>query len=407
MKIGILTFHSQLNYGGVLQALALQFALMRILASNRESAVRIVDRWIDPSNCTLERGFDRSSILDWMVLALKIIMGLGFVRYLRRIRRTKLFIRQNLKLTQFHFCEWKEFCRDFAQEGGFLPDLLVVGSDQVWNPNWSYTRFYLCEGTDIPRISYAASMGVKTLTCEQKEHFKVALCGFRAVSCREIETCRLLQALGVNACHVVDPTLLVNKHEWLEMLRLPSASGNDERRLVCYFLRENVEPAFPVLQKFAKEHNAVVEVFPNDAGYPGILPFPKDLNSAKKWILGLVNRIALRRVKLRLDAGPLEYVSSHATATWIVTDSFHSLMFASIFGRNCRVLAPHDLERRGMFSRIEEFASHYVGNGCLVQADLSSALSSFSRGETACVDAGWLEKRRQESLSWLRSAINA
>lgn len=46
-------------------------------------------------------------------------------------------------------------------------DLLVSGSDQIWNPNW-YHRFYYAdyEGVVTHRISYAPSMGVKKILDE-------------------------------------------------------------------------------------------------------------------------------------------------------------------------------------------------------------------------------------------------
>lgn len=43
-------------------------------------------------------------------------------------------------------------------------DLLICGSDQIWNPNW-YDRFYYADYNEIcaVRISYACSMGVNTI----------------------------------------------------------------------------------------------------------------------------------------------------------------------------------------------------------------------------------------------------
>ena len=48
MKIAILTFHSQLNYGGVLQCWALQEAITKL-----GHDVKVLDRWLDPKNETL------------------------------------------------------------------------------------------------------------------------------------------------------------------------------------------------------------------------------------------------------------------------------------------------------------------------------------------------------------------
>ena len=52
MKLGILTFHSQLNYGGVLRCWALKMAL-----EGMGHEVVVVDRWLDAKNGMLRREF--------------------------------------------------------------------------------------------------------------------------------------------------------------------------------------------------------------------------------------------------------------------------------------------------------------------------------------------------------------
>ena len=99
MKIGILTFHSQLNYGGVLQCWALQTALEKM-----GHEVVIIDRWLTPDNWHLERGYDRKQKKWWLRFWLRSLLGLGDMRFWLRVRRTKRFIHEKLHLTSFHFC---------------------------------------------------------------------------------------------------------------------------------------------------------------------------------------------------------------------------------------------------------------------------------------------------------------
>ena len=252
MKIGILTFHSQLNYGGVLQCWALQEALTRLLnekckMENGKCEVVVVDHWLDETNSRLEQGYDRMGWMSWVKFWMRAMLGLGGDQHWLRTKRTKKFVRGKLNLTPYHFNSWEEISgsKKLEWEKGGL-DLLVVGSDQVWNPNWAHTRFYLCEDAgDVARISYAASIGVKSLSrgdreigredfChkEHKEHkekaewpswkgedvvegYRKALSGFKAISCREEEACEIVRGLGFEATHVVDPTLLLTKEEWL------------------------------------------------------------------------------------------------------------------------------------------------------------------------------------------------
>lgn len=134
MKIGILTFHSQLNYGGVLQCWALVQAL-----KGMGHEVVVVDRWITPDNGLLEHGYNHG----WkplIKLLLRTVTLCGDFAVWLRVRRTKRFVK-SLGLTNYHFHDWKDAPNDLGI------DCLVVGSDQVWHGgDWGDPRPYLLEG---------------------------------------------------------------------------------------------------------------------------------------------------------------------------------------------------------------------------------------------------------------------
>ena len=92
MKIGILTFHSQLNYGGVLQCWALQTALEKM-----GHEVVVIDRWLSDDNYMLERGYDKFGVKEWMKFAVRAPLWLGDMSQWLRVWRTKKFLRQNIK----------------------------------------------------------------------------------------------------------------------------------------------------------------------------------------------------------------------------------------------------------------------------------------------------------------------
>ena len=102
MKLGILTFHSQLNYGGVLQCWALKTAL-----EGMGHEVVVVDRWLDEKNATLRREFAWLRWKGWVKLGIRGLLGCGdFGRLLRTIRTIR-FVR-GLPLTSEHFYNWSE-----------------------------------------------------------------------------------------------------------------------------------------------------------------------------------------------------------------------------------------------------------------------------------------------------------
>ena len=398
MKIGILTFHSQLNYGGVLQCWALQIAL-----ENLGHEVVVIDRWLDENNSLLERDYRNWGQRKWVTFWIRSLLGLGDMRPWFRVRRTKKFLRQYIMRTPYHFVEWKDAPRDLGV------DAIIVGSDQVWHcGDYGDPRVYLLEDApEIPAIAYAASFGMTAIPqfisdsrkdIEAKPFYERGLFRLKAVSCRELEGVRLCEEFGIHAEHVVDPTLLLQGEDWKPLVGSTCGEGVKKQSLVCYFLSEKVEEAIPVLESFAKKTKCTVKVLVHHR-HAGLLPLPSSCTKLKVWAKGIWKRL-FGRVSICVSAGPKEFVKAISDATWVVSDSFHALMFATVFKKNVRILRPKTEFRRKMFARIEEFAAH--ANGPLVAESLTEALTSIRRGETVVVDEQWLEKRRALSLEFLR-----
>lgn len=388
MKIGILTFHSQLNYGGVLQCWALKTAL-----EGMGHEVVVVDRWLSSTNHLLWRELTGLGVESSLSLLAHVLAGCGHGGKIVRILRTNRFLRK-LNLTGYHFVEWREAPKDLGV------DLLVVGSDQVWNPKWEHARAYLLEDVvDVPRISYAASFGVPALPVEAAERYRAAFKRFSAISCREKSGVEICHELGMSASHVVDPTLLLDSAVWQRFAgqSIKRISRPKDRTLVCYFLSEHVFPLLPLFEDFARRMNCRVEILTNDGCY---YPFPTSLSGVKR------NWLPIRRVEIANAAGPEEFVCAFSRATWTLTDSFHAVMFSSIFNCNARFLRPANAMRKVMFSRIEEFAEKCIEGPFLVN-DVAQALTSFERGEKIAYDDKQIAMMREVSLEWLKEAINA
>ncbi len=389
MKIGILTFHSQLNYGGILQCWALQTALEKL-----GHEVVVIDRWLHPDNRYLERGFNKWRVDFWARFLLRAIMGLGDWAKLQRVRKTKRFIKTYLNLTPYHFVEWKDAPKDLGI------DMLVVGSDQVWHcGDWGDPRAYLLAGAPkMPAIAYAASFGMPSLPewlngdkqIPSLPMYKEGLKRFRAISCREAEGVTICKTLGIDATHVVDPTLLA----WLDGDK--TAKKNE---IVCYFMSESVDDNIDELAEFANKNCCAVRILMKD---PPMLPIPKNVSmlvqnrKRNKKIVG-------SNVQIMASASPAEFFDAFKTAKYVISDSFHALMFSICFGCNVRILRPRSEFRKAMFARIEEFANH--ANGTLLVDSVQDALDSFKSGRMVEFDRSWLTTIRHDSLSWLQSAI--
>lgn len=387
MKIGILTFHSQLNYGGVLQCWALQTVLEKL-----GHEVVVIDRWHNADNSLLERGYNKFGLKQWANFWIRSFLGLGNINQWLRVRRTKKFLRYNIKRTPCHFVDWKDAPKDLSV------DMLVVGSDQIWHcGDWGDPTAYLLEGAPtIPAIAYAASFGMTELPQGFVELFKRGLWRFKAISCREAEGVEICRRLGFNATHVVDPTLLT----WGANAEV-AAKSTSRRELVCYFLSERIEDHIVALESFARANKCRVRIFVDDAYY---LPFPKNLETTKKYAQGRLNRL-YPHVKIADSSGPQDFLDAFKRAKWVVSDSFHALMFSICNGCDVRMIKPTSPFRQKMFARIEEFSIH--ARGSLIVNSVSAALASFSSGERVSFDNDWLVTRCDASQSWLQSAINS
>lgn len=398
MKIGILTFHSQLNYGGVLQCWALQSALEKM-----GHDVVVIDRWHNADNSLLERGFNKFGIKQWIKFAIRASLGLGDMSQWLRVRRTKRFLKQYINRTPYHFVDWGKAPKDLGV------DMLVVGSDQVWHcGDWGDPRPYLLEGApSIPAISYAASFGMADLPKYLSERdgdslaepvYRAGLKKFKAISCRESEGVSLCRNLGFKAEHVLDPTLLVNTADWERLIG--TEEKHSKNRVVCYLLGADYKNMLQRLVHFSRENDCEVDIFVDQWVFD-VLPMPTSASKFKQWSTGL-SRKMFGNVRVRDSAGPIEFVRSIASADLVISDSFHALMFSIVFGRNVRILAPKSEHRKKMFARIEEFASKMTGQ--IVVDSLETALKSFADA-AATIDSSWLESRRIESFDFLRKNI--
>ena len=239
MKVGILTLPLHTNYGGILQAYALQAVLGRM-------------------------GHD-AYVIDLERKPLRLPVWRMPVKYARRILRNltgtpyPIFYEQKqnreLPIVRQHtdkFIERHIRRKTFAGYGSITPgdfDAIVVGSDQVWRPQYfddirtAYLDF--AEGWPIRRMAYAASFGTDAweYTRSKERECGRLLRMFDAVSVREasgVGLCR--RHFGVEAEHVLDPTMLLKKEDYVKLFaggETPKSSGT----MLNYILDETPEKA--------------------------------------------------------------------------------------------------------------------------------------------------------------------
>lgn len=308
MKIGILTHPPCRNYGGILQAYALQVYLERmgheVWVLNRPRKVRL-PLWRQGA------GILKRAVLKY-VFGKHVALTLGGNRcqtdYL--CKHTRHFVDRYIHLTLPAYSS-----EDLAKQVKELGiDVLVVGSDQVWRPRYvaSISDFFLGflpEKSPMKRIAYAASFGVDVweFTKEQTQECRILIKRFDAISVREdsgIELCK--QFLGAEAVLLPDPTLLLMPEDYLSLLK--AEKENREPQLFAYFLDPSPDKQKMVDRIAEHQHLKVssVRIRMEDIS----LPLPERIiPSVEEWLCGFRD------------------------ARFVVTDSFHGCVFSILFNK--------------------------------------------------------------------------
>ena len=289
MKVGIVTFHHALNYGAVLQAYALQSYL---------SSLGIDSDVIDY----------RSPYIEYFYKPIKANPFKNGKMFLREMlyygvnkkKRAKFdcFLRRYVKLSN------KVESKQELQQINLEYDLFIAGSDQVWNLKWSgLDKTYFLDFADKnKKYSYAASFGFEKIRDGQAETYQKLLEDFQAISVRENTGKEIVQELLDREAEVsVDPTCLIDKTEWEKICTYP-----DERGYVLVYMLDQSEELISFAKKIASERDTKI-IYISDAlkkkhgfDYRGFL-------------------------------SPSEFVGLFASAGYVVTNSFHGLMFSVIF----------------------------------------------------------------------------
>lgn len=310
MRIGILTLPLHTNYGGILQAYALQTVLERM-----GHQVEVLQKKTSRHKTVL------MPLVYCKRLARKILRDRTSEIFIeKRKKREQPIIRQHTDKFIKEYINLREInslhqikCSDY--------DVIIVGSDQIWRKpyfcrmwNSSMKDAFLdfTKDWDIKRISYAASFGIDNIDLEYSSDdiykCQKALNLFDAISVREdsgVEICE--KRLSSKAIHVLDPTMLLDKEDYMDIIKkseVPKSSGD----MMCYIL----DPT-PFKQSIINN-------------------ISKQKNLASFNVFAEVNNRNLP-VQERIQP-PLEcWLRGFMDAKFIVTDSFHACVFSIIFGK--------------------------------------------------------------------------
>ncbi len=147
-------------------------------------------------------------------------------------------------------------------------DYLVVGSDQVWNPEIRLSEretFFLSNAQRNQRICIAPSIGTDSIPPQHENTYRIGLDGFPYLCCREENGAELIRNLTGKECqHIIDPTLALTAEEWREFgKQLPIS----EKYVFMFFLGDIPEVAQKIADEACEEY-ALRKIVPSDTRDP-------------------------------------------------------------------------------------------------------------------------------------------
>lgn len=331
-KIGILTITDYVNYGNRLQNYASQ-ELLKSLGFEVESIVNVPIQEIETGLAFTISRIKNALKLSPITLITKVIE-----KYKVRKNLPKYIAGQKAKEKSF-----REFSEKYMHETNFIVsrnnipvdlgdryDYVVVGSDQIWNPNIRYGSpvDFLTFVPKNKRIALAPSFGVSSIPEKYVTRYAEWISEMTYLSVREQAGANIIKKLtGKDAEVHVDPTLMLTKEQWLSIAQIGKEKPV-EKYLLTYFIGAVSKNRKQFLKELAAKNN-----------------------------LKIVQMASLDDIK-RYDASPGEFIDYINSSSIVCTDSFHAVIFSMQLEKPFVVL---DREGKSaiMSSRIDTLLSKF------------------------------------------------
>ena len=297
------------NYGGIIQAYALQSIITKI------GVQAVTDNYINTQDNIKYKLKKIKRIFHNIILRENRILMYDKEIHKVLTAQTRYFIDAKLYICNTRLNKKQLDIQDIY---GF--DTVVVGSDQVWRKPYSNIPEYLLDftkGMDIKRISYAASFGKDDLSEYGDKLIKKSAAlakKFDAISVREdsgVDICN--EYWGVKAQQHVDPTLLLEKDDYLKLIHEDiNVLKKSDGQIFTYVLDSD------------KNKDEIIDKVSSHLKLKSfdIMP-PKPMT--KKDLRSNPDKFVLPHVT--------QWLKSFKDADFIITDSFHGSVFSIIFNK--------------------------------------------------------------------------
>ena len=290
MKIGILTASRTNNNGTDLQALAMQTLFSAISNGPAE-----IINYVCPKLENSRKAFYPKNIKGLAQMPFRLVRHIQHERFRKKYFQysEEIYTKENLQYNPY--------------------DLVVVGSDQIWNLKITGEdmSFFLPFSMKGLKSSYAASIATGDMTqIEEKHHIHQHLSDFFQVSVREETAVDALGGIGVKARHDLDPLLMLPADHWEQFV----ANRKTKGKFVFVYTVSRTKEALAYAKAYAKQNNAkVISWGPMFKPTTGVHSVP--FGSIEEWL----------------------FYMKHADL--VVTNSYHGLAFCVNFQKKFTLFA--------------------------------------------------------------------
>jgi polysaccharide pyruvyl transferase WcaK-like protein len=360
MKLCTITIHFGVNHGSALQT----YALSKHLTKEGHD-VSVID-YIP------ERYKLWNTIKDKRApLVIKIAYYL--IIYPSRMTKRRIFERfliENVKLT-------KRYNKEELLHNPPEADAYIAGSDQIWNKDYNghgeYSYFLNFAKNGKNRIAYAASFGRNEIDNEEVADISKFISNIKYISVREDSGLNILKQCGIDrGITVLDPTLLLNSEEWME---IASKRNISEKYLLIYVMDHKFEKLIDYGEEIADRLN--LKIF--------VISFKK---------------IKDKRIDRNfININPREFLNLFNKASFVVSNSYHGILFSINFKKNFIAVAKHNYNTRiESILKLLKLEDRFVYN----DFNILNALNPINYVESNV----HLDKARKKSIDFLRSALS-
>lgn len=365
MKIAIHTISDDNNFGNRLQ----NFALATFLSKDKTNEVITLQ-----DNNKSDNNY--YSVMNEISLSKMYLFMTSIKARLKGVSTQEIARYNNFKKRESVFRVFTKRYVPKLRKGKNEFDLYVIGSDQIWNPNFrkNLDRDFLPEINGEKIISFAASIGVEHLSDQDEEIISQGVKHISAISVREYSAKKILENLTNCTVTVhIDPTMLITSQEW----HILAANADDKVKIknkfiITYFLGKITSRERIYISSYAESIGALV-VNINDIDSP------------------IFSRI-----------GPQEFLWLFEHAEAVFADSYHAAVFSIIFKKYFEIFERHDSFNK-MNTRMETLFAHFNIENRI--HNLNDNRSKLDPIDYSMLDSILISKRN-EAEKWVNNYIN-